>query len=728
MSILKALFKRDEVKEKKISENFISRGSTGTEIYSGRFFEEYLSDFLNMPQSMDIYDKMRRTDSQVQALRNVVRNPILGANWSVTPVDDTDEEKKIKRFIEFILFEDISYPSNGKSKTWPQFVSEALTMIDFGYSLFEVIHKVEMNHPVWGNYIGLKDIAYRSQKTIEEWNLSCNGGLESVRQCADGDLSVDVNIPGEDLLVMTINKEGDNYEGISLLRSIYGNWKRKCLYYKLQAIGMERGALGVPKGKMDATLAQSEAEFNKLKAMLERYTSNESGFILHPEGTEIDMFSLKYDSKSVDEAINNEDKRMAKAFNAGFLELGMSGGSGSYALGTDISDMQLNGIQYIANIIADEISRKVITPLVKANFGHREKYPKMTATRINDKAGKEKAEIIVMLKNAGVIRQSDLLEDMVNKEYDLPILTAEQKEQEELKIQSAPPVAPQLSEGESISFAETKAPKLIKNGSSKMEQLMQTELTKRSEEFLKKVDTLMRNEGSKQKIRKGVESMPIPGQNTYKKALKSSLTAIASEATRQVISEVGVSSKKLDEVDDALKDLPQATRDKVKAESSAIAETQDVDLKKSMFFILSQKIDTTDSTDSLIADMRKSAARYIASPAIVAGSTNAVSGTVNTARNAVFQKPEVLEEIESFVIVNPTPEAAICKELVGRVFSKDDYLNQDLPPYHHNCETTVRAQLKGQKSIKPVSPIGLALTGTPDQVERILKSKTFKEV
>ena len=107
--------------------------------------------------------------------------------------------------------------------------------------------------------------------------------------------------------------------------------------------------------------------------------------------------------------------------------------------------------------------------------------------------------------------------------------------------------------------------------------------------------------------------------------------------------------------------------------------------------------------------------------------TNAVSSDVNATRNAVFQTPEVFEEIDSFIIVNPSPDAPICKNLAGRVFSKEEYKTQDLPPYHHNCETTVRAQLKGQSNIKPVSPIGLAPTGTEDQVATILKSKTFDE-
>jgi hypothetical protein len=149
---------------------------------------------------------------------------------------------------------------------------------------------------------------------------------------------------------------------------------------------------------------------------------------------------------------------------------------------------------------------------------------------------------------------------------------------------------------------------------------------------------------------------------------------------------------------------------------------------KRMFFIASQRLDTTDSVDSIIMDMRKARDSYLTSAALSAAATNMVSGTVNTARNAVFQTEEVFTEIESFILVNPSPESAICQNLVGRVFSKDEYLTADLPPYHHNCKTTVSAQLSGQKNIKPVDPIGLTPTGTPAQIEAILKSKTFQEL
>ena len=49
-------------------------------------------------------------------------------------------------------------------------------------------------------------------------------------------------------------------------------------------------------------------------------------------------------------------------------------------------------------------------------------------------------------------------------------------------------------------------------------------------------------------------------------------------------------------------------------------------------------------------------------------------------------EPDVLDDIESFVFTNPAPVSAICQNLNGRVFSKEEYATTPyLPPLHHNC-------------------------------------------
>lgn len=721
-------------------EHYVNQGTTGTEMFSGMFSEEYLDKFSQMPEGIEIYDKMRRSDYQVQMLLAAVKNPIISASWGVEAVDDSKEEQEIAEFVKFCLFEDISYPDGSKSKTFRDFLTEALTSIEFGFCLFEPIYKVVMDHPKWGNYIGLRDIGYRSQKTIYEWNLNQNGSIKNVRQLAQGDLAVDVKILGEHLMPITFKKEGDNYEGTSMLRPIYGNWFRKDFYLKIYAMGIERNATGVLVARVP-TSAQSDAEqMTFIKKMLKLFTSHQSTYMVLPEGFELDVTKIDFDAKEVLDGIKFEDQAMAKSFLAGFLELGMGGQAGSQSLGKDLSTIFLNGIEIYSETIGDALEQNVVKKLVDAKYGKRVKYPQIKAGDVNNKNGKERAEIAVMLKNAGITRASDQLEDEMNRAFDFPVISQEQKERDEKEGKGRQAQQPKSTEPEEktevkiekknlsevIKLSENdNASLFIHNRAENLHVLMKNELEERTVKYLEKVSKQFKSETKAAARRKILSKLEIPAKREYKQKLRLEVARLSEEATRNVLKELKMQNIKFDEFNDLLKAVPLALRDKLRANIDAIVLDQDAELRKRMFFIASQKLDTTDSVDALIADMDKAAKSYTATNVLKTAAVNAASGSVNSARNAVFQTPEVFDEIESFIIVNPSPDAAICKELTGRVFTKAEYDTEDLPPYHHNCETTVKAQLKGQKDILPINPIGLKPTGSAEDIERILKSKTF---
>ena len=406
-------------------------GEVGTRNFAGQFDEEYLDKIQGL-EGIDIYDQMRRSDAQVKMLLTVVKNPILSASWGIEPVDDSEEEKEIAAFAEHVMFNDIGYVDGSKEKTFRQFIREALTMIDFGHSVFEIVHKVRMDHPRFGNYVGLQDLAFRSQKTIEEWYISRNGSLDAIRQCTENDHSVDVTIEGKFLLVFSNELEGANYEGISALRSIYGNHYRKNIYRKLQAIGIERGASGVPMGEIDDEIRNSgnfNEQWTAFKKMLRSFAANNQNYIAMEKGFKVSELKISHDAEKVQAAINAENIEMTKAFLANFMELGMgSGGGGSFALGSDLSDIFLSSLQTLASEIAECLERKVLKKLIRAKFGEREVYPSIKIRGINDKAGKDLAEIVKMLMEAGVIRNSDRLEAHLSSLYKLPAVEREQED------------------------------------------------------------------------------------------------------------------------------------------------------------------------------------------------------------------------------------------------------------------------------------------------------------
>lgn len=388
-------------------------GSSGTRSYSGYAREDYLHTLYGRRRA-DVFDEMRRSDSQTVMILSAVKNVIKSATWEMQAFDDSPEAEADKELIEHILMKDMD-------DTFAQFLSEALTMIDFGHSVFEVTHKVVKNNPKFGSYTGLASLGFRSQRTIERWNLDKQTGkLQSVTQLAYGDLERYTDIPADFLLVFSINKEGSNYEGISMLRSCYGPWIRKNMYLKLNAIGIEKFAVPtplveVPSGKQDSP------EYDFLTRALESYTSHEANYLTFPEGWKITLNNSPYDPEKVEVSIGNEDKRMTKAFLANFMELGQhSSGSGSRAVSADQSSFFLLGLEHIAKIICEGINQKLIPALVQINRGPREGYPTLNALDISDRANKELADIITELSGGNWLTPSDTDEDHLRKRYRLP--------------------------------------------------------------------------------------------------------------------------------------------------------------------------------------------------------------------------------------------------------------------------------------------------------------------
>lgn len=393
------------------------RGSHGTEIYSGYSTEEYLSK-LRDSERADVFDKMRRSDPQVKMCLSAIKNPIRAATVDIEPAGDTPQEREEADLIKHALFEGMKTP-------WKKFLGEALTIVEFGNAVFEISHKNVVDSK-FGSYTGINDLGWRSPKTLERWNVDPdNGDLVSVSQYAYGDLQRLVDINAKFLMVINLEMEGANYEGISLLRPCYGNWFRKNNYLKINAIGVEKFAVPTPIVTMPNG-RDNTGEYDELVDALEAYTTHESNYLIVPEGWEIDLKSNTYDPAKVEQSIDNEDKRMVKAFLANFLELGMSG-TGSYALSNDLSDFFLGGIEYIAEEIAEKINQEVIVPLMKMNFGEREKYPKLKFSGIADKAGEELAKILNLLSGRNIITPDDQLEVHLRKRLGLPEMSEEGK-------------------------------------------------------------------------------------------------------------------------------------------------------------------------------------------------------------------------------------------------------------------------------------------------------------
>lgn len=701
-------------------------GNSGTQIFGGYFSEEYLSTLRGRVGARK-WDEMRRSEAQIAMLLNAMTNPIKAATWTIDAYDESDPDcVNDKELAECCIFDMIDFTA---------FKHEALTLIPFGFSLMEVVHSVELNHPKFGTFNGLKSLAFRSQKTIENWILEPKTGrLLGVNQYTFSDLGGNQFIPGEFLVVFTLMKEGDNYEGISALRPMFGAYVRKDVYLKLAAIGIEKYAVGtpigtIPKGKEKGT------DFENFQKTLQNYTSHEAAYITLPEGWKIEIQRGEFDASKIKEMLVFENTEFANAVVGNFLALGMNGGGGAYALGSNLGEFFTSGIQAYADIICDTVNRQLIPNLIKMNRGDRKGYPKMKVTGISDKAGKEFAETLKFLTDSRMINPDTPLKDFIRKQYKLP----KQDPKTEIPMPAIPSgaktnyptptdpvVNPQtgklepykpnqlLSErAETIQLADKKYVERFDAHKEKLKEIMQDNLQTM---YAALKDILRRKynslpKGSRILTAKGVD---MPGVNAYKAALREHLAMVSERAVDWARSRVpGAKNVQLAEYPK----LPAKLKKIVDAQSTLVAETQAADVEKMVFFKFTSEAATTDDVDHILNAVDEDVLPTLedgstgSGMSIDAAAGNTVAQVTQQSAMEFFHDDEVEDQIESYTFTNEDPVSDICQALADTTFAPDDSdLLRYSPPLHHNCKSRLVPNLKGDSDNPEIDRGGVALT------------------
>ena len=704
--------------------------SPGTSIFSGLFKEEFLP-ILQGQKAADVYDKMRRSDGQVSMVLSAITNTIRSANFMIEAGEQDIDEPFYEaaqlqaEFISFSIFEDLAKP-------WSDLLDEILTALPFGFAPFVLIDKNIEGHPKWGRYTGLYDLCYISQKSVYRWDLDSYGRLLGIQQMISGDLHSIETIPADFLVVLSIQKEGANYEGVSVLRSAYGSWWRKNQYLKIQAIGTERGALGIPTMTVP-TGKEDSVERTKAEAMMQALAAHQLQWLIVPEGWNFNLYEVKYQADALARVIDQEDQAMARAALANFLNLGQSGSGGSYNLGEGQKKLFLSGNEYIAKKICDMFNTFIIPRSVRMQFGPQTAYPKMKVSGLTDKADKEWADMMVAFKSSGsfgVWSTDDAahLRKRVGWIDENPSDPASGQPQPMNTPGSPgyPPPLPQPSGSDSdpadpapidaqkfshkFAARGSAAQKLIGTGSEELADLMRANVRFMANKLVTDlVDAWERlPDGQKPNAIKKVQAQ---GLVQYKGQLRNALYSVATRALNQVknenpkINPVGFSEKFADippikppKKSEIMK-LPKRVREAIEANSGLIVDAQAADVEKAIFFQFGNTEPTTDSAAMITQELTKKIDGLLTASSAAAGLTAAK--TVNETRHFFFFDEDVYKQIESFTFTNEDPVTEICTYLNGRVFRKDDAESWMYePPLHYNCKSILVANEDGSDAFK----------------------------
>lgn len=379
-------------------------GDSGTPIYSGIISDDYNPKFHGQ-RGVEIYDEMRKSDGTVSAVVQSVMLPILRAKWHLQPVDDTPESVAHKEFIEKALFE---IPNT----TWSDTLRQALLCMPLGVSVFEKVFEIRAiegkDYIVWSKF------APRSARTIQAWQTESGEPGIQQRKTAGGVVS----IPMDKLLVFTHQKEGDNYDGLSILRPAYKHWHIKNTLYKIDAIAAERQGLGVPYAKLPEGF--SEADRAKAEAILKNMRANDQAFLIIPKDYEIgflDMFART--TRDLTPSISHHNREIAKSVLAQFLDLG-SDATGSFALSKDQTNLFLQSLETVADSVCDIFNRYAIKQLIDLNFEGVEEYPRLCYADISRVDAKALADTYNVLKNSGGLNNDSADEQYFRNLLGLP--------------------------------------------------------------------------------------------------------------------------------------------------------------------------------------------------------------------------------------------------------------------------------------------------------------------
>lgn len=381
-------------------------GETGTQIFNGIITNEEYNRDLTGQSAYKIFDQMRRSDATIRSALQAIKQPIINAMWSMQPALAGDEQEEYRaRFIEDQIINHLE---------WKQKLVEVLTFCDFGFSSFELVYAPTEFEKQFR--IGLSKLAFRKQRSILAWEMA--DGKPGVQQQTV--MAATANIPADRMVVFTHEREGDNYQGMSILRFCYKSWYMKDALEKVNAIALEKMGVGVPVIEHPADASETDKE--NARNTVRNMRANEASYIEKPTGWVIEMLDMKGNTtKEIIPSIEYHDHQILKSILAQFLDLGGASSSGSHALSKDQTTMFHKSLEATASNITATMQKQLVERLCDANFSEFPNgYPRLTFSKISDEDVTILADALQKLTSAGVVKPDAELEGYVRKVMKLP--------------------------------------------------------------------------------------------------------------------------------------------------------------------------------------------------------------------------------------------------------------------------------------------------------------------
>ena len=393
-------------------------GVSGIRQFSGYIQEEFLTDLQGV-RGHRVYREMSDNDPIVGAILGAVDTHLRAVPWKVNQAE-ADTTGEYKEFVESLM-EDMD-------STWSDFISEALTMTIFGYSVFETVLKRRLGpkHPsskfrskFSDGWIGIYRLAPRAQESIERWDYDEETRTYTGLWQQPPNMPASFFIPKEKLLCFQTISRKANPEGRSLLRNAYTSYYGVKHLRMLESIGYERDLSGLPVAYVPAEILTNEKNIavkNDYEQLVRDVRMNEqAGIVLpsetytDPEGkpTNIPKVRLELLSTSstratnISQSIERNEGNIARTLLADFIMLGQNS-QGSFALSKSKTNMFLNSMEALMKQIQDPLNNYLLPKIWRINGFDPDWMPTWEPDQISPIDLEELGNYVSKISGAGV--------------------------------------------------------------------------------------------------------------------------------------------------------------------------------------------------------------------------------------------------------------------------------------------------------------------------------------
>jgi len=408
-------------------------GRAGMRRYGGYVHEEWLSE-LQGTEGAKRFREMVDTEPVLAATLLVFELLLRQTDVWVQRAGD-DAESHIAAWEVQTALDDVK-------GGWDALLSNALSMLTYGYSLVEVVYKLrhgpDAPGPFKSKYVdgkwGWSKLAPRSQNSVEQWDF--DGDSDDVRgvwQRSTSDYKLRY-LPMDKLLHFRLRPQKDNPEGYALIRPAYSSYFYAKQLRFTEAVGIERTVAGMPTMEvpLDVFFSGGDDETtikNEIKDFLRDIRQDEQlGALLpselddkgQPTGYRFRLLSAGSTTNiDVDRIIRRYESRMAMSVLTEVMLLGQDG-MGSYALSKDKTELFTVGLSAILECILQEVNERLIPPLVRLNGHAQECAPTLEHGVVKAPNLGDLAAYIGAISGAGLLTPDTATEKQARKLIDLP--------------------------------------------------------------------------------------------------------------------------------------------------------------------------------------------------------------------------------------------------------------------------------------------------------------------